>query len=114
MVCPFDVITYHPSFSAPEKSVVAIKCDNCIDRQRDGDIPACVEACKVNALEFGEINELVKSWRARYSETVSHVMSQITTGIPIEGTEAVPANVAAWRDWGAAVSVLNADGKKGA
>jgi carbon-monoxide dehydrogenase iron sulfur subunit len=114
MVCPFDVITYHPSFSAPEKSAVAFKCDNCIDRQRAGDIPACVEVCKVNALEFGEINELVKAWRAHYSETVSLVMSQITTGIPIEGTEAVPANVAAWRGWGAAVSVMNADGKKGA
>jgi len=114
MVCPFDVITYYNSASAPEKLTVAMKCDHCIDRQRAGDIPACVEACKVNALEFGEINELVKEWRVQYSASVSHVMSQIATGMPVEEMETVPANVAAWRGWGAAVSALNADGKKGA
>jgi carbon-monoxide dehydrogenase iron sulfur subunit len=114
MVCPFDVITYYPSASAPEKSIVATKCDHCIDRQRAGDIPACVEACKVNALVFGELNEIVKEARMQYSESVSHAMSQISTGVPVEEFELVPANVAAWRDWGAAVSVLNANGKKGA
>jgi anaerobic carbon-monoxide dehydrogenase iron sulfur subunit len=114
MVCPFDVITYYPSAKAAEKATVAIKCDHCIDRQRVGDIPACVEACKVNALEFGEINELVKEWRMQYSQTVSQVMGQIATGAPVKELETIPANVTAWRDWGAAVSVLNADGKKGA
>jgi carbon-monoxide dehydrogenase iron sulfur subunit len=114
MVCPFDVITYYPSAKAAEKATVAIKCDHCIDRQRVGDIPACVEACKVNALEFGEINELVKEWRMQYSQTVSQVMGQIATRAPVKELETIPANVTAWRDWGAAVSVLNADGKKGA
>lgn len=112
MVCPFDVITYYPSANAPEKATVATKCDHCIDRQRTGDIPACVGACKVNALVFGEINELVKESRVQYSQTVSQVMGQIATGAAIEEMETVPANVAAWRGWGAAVSVLNADGKK--
>jgi Fe-S-cluster-containing dehydrogenase component len=108
------VITYYPSASAPEKTTVATKCDHCIDRQRVGDTPACVEACKVNALEFGEVNELVKASRVQYSKTVSQVMSQIATGTPVEEMDSVPANIAAWRGWGAAVSVLNANGKKGA
>ena len=109
MVCPFDVITYYASPEAPEKDAVAIKCNHCIGRQREGQIPACVEVCKVQALEFGEINELVKSARTRYSETVSLAVGEIDREIT-----AVPANVGAWRGWGTAVTNLNANGKKGA
>ncbi|MGD8406457.1 MAG: 4Fe-4S dicluster domain-containing protein [Anaerolineales bacterium] len=109
MVCPFDVITFYASADSPEKVTIAIKCNHCIGRQRQGQIPACVEACKVNALEFGEINELVKSARTRYSESVSVAVGQI------EGQEAViPANVNAWRNYGTAVTHLNTNGKKGA
>jgi carbon-monoxide dehydrogenase iron sulfur subunit len=109
MVCPFDVISYYASVDAPEKATIAIKCNHCIDRQRQGQVPACVEVCKVDALAFGEINELVKSARTRYSETVSVAVA----GIDREITS-LPANVDAWREWGKVVTSLNADGKKGA
>jgi carbon-monoxide dehydrogenase iron sulfur subunit len=108
LVCPFDVITYYPAATAPEKSAVATKCDHCIERQRMGLIPACVEACKVNALEFGEINELAKAARTRYSETVSIAVGEIKSEML-----ALPANLSAWRGIGAAVTHLNTDGKKG-
>ncbi len=109
MVCPFDVISYYASPDAPEKVAVAIKCNHCIGRQRQGKIPACADACKVGALAFGEINELVKSARTRYSETVSVAIGEIGSEIT-----ALPANVDAWRDWGTVVTNLNANGKKGA
>lgn len=109
MVCPFDVITYYPAADAPEKVNIAIKCDQCITRQREGLMPACVEACKVNALEFGEINELVKAARTQYSAAVSLAVGQLNTEIT-----GIPENVDAWRDWGAAVRNLNENGKKGA
>lgn len=109
MVCPFDVITYFPTAVAPEKELVAIKCDHCIERQREGLIPACVEACKVGALKFGEINELVKEARTQYSEVVSVAVGQLSTEIT-----ALPPNVSAWREWGVVVKNLNVDGKKGA
>jgi carbon-monoxide dehydrogenase iron sulfur subunit len=109
MVCPFDVITYFPLAAAPERAVVAVKCDHCIERQRNGLGPACVESCKVYALEFGEINELVKSARTRYSEAVSVAVGQVSQQVT-----ALPANVEAWRGYGAAVTHLNANGKKGA
>ena len=108
MVCPFDVITFHASAGAPGRIVIAIKCNHCIGRQRQGQIPACVEVCKAGALEFGEINELVKSARTRYSETVSVVVGQVS---PQEA--AIPANIEAWRNFGAAVTHLNSNGKKG-
>jgi carbon-monoxide dehydrogenase iron sulfur subunit len=109
MVCPFDVITYHALAVASERPVVAVKCDHCIERQRMGAIPICVEACKAGALEFGEINEMVKSARTRYSETVSIAVGQV--GMQVS---AIPANVQAWRGYGAAVTHLNSNGKKGA
>jgi carbon-monoxide dehydrogenase iron sulfur subunit len=109
MVCPFDVITYHALAVASERPVVAVKCDHCIERQRMGAIPICVEACKAGALEFGEINEMVKTARTRYSETVSIAVGQV--GMQVS---AIPANVQAWRGYGAAVTHLNSNGKKGA
>jgi hypothetical protein len=66
-----------------------------------------VEACKAGALEFGEINELVKSARTRYSETVSIAVGQVGAQ-----AAAIPANVEAWRNFGAAVTHLNANGRK--
>lgn len=34
--------------------MVAVKCDNCVDRQSQGLVPACVEVCMTNALTFEE------------------------------------------------------------
>jgi carbon-monoxide dehydrogenase iron sulfur subunit len=108
MVCPFDVITYFPLAAARERPVVAVKCDHCIERQRMGLIPACVESCKVGALEFGEINEMAKAARTRYSQAVSVAVGQVSPQIT-----ALPGNIEAWRGYGAAVTHLNANGKKG-
>lgn len=108
MVCPFDVITYHPLAAAPEKAYVAIKCDHCIERQRQGQIPACVEACKVNALEFGEINELTRKARTRYSAAVSVAVGQISSEIT-----GLPAQIDAWRKWGESVTRINLEDGKG-
>jgi carbon-monoxide dehydrogenase iron sulfur subunit len=109
MVCPFDVITYYPSMQAPERSSVATKCDQCIDRLREGKSPACVEACKVDALEYGEINELVKTARTHFSEMVSAAVGRV----PSEITK-LPTQVEGWRAWGSVVTTLNTDGRKGA
>jgi carbon-monoxide dehydrogenase iron sulfur subunit len=111
MVCPFDAVTFHSHYLAAEKPQVAIKCDACIERQRQGEIPACVEACKVGALEFGEVNELVRAARERYSE-------RLLESIGVAGTAPAPTpsplSIQIWRDWGKAVTALNDDGKKGA
>jgi len=99
MVCPFDVITFYPSHEAVLDKPVAIKCDHCVDRQREGRIPACVEACKVGALVFGDINELVKAARTELAKSVS-----VGIGGAVEDIEAatvrLPPNVEVWRDLG--------------
>jgi Fe-S-cluster-containing dehydrogenase component len=125
MVCPFDVITYHPVAgpSAPYIAAtttgpgrvaatasgagdgnatrpVAVKCDACIVRQREGRIPACVEVCKVGALQFGDVNAFVAAGQRRETVTV------LTATSPTEAARStLPAAdpLEAWRELGASV-----------
>jgi carbon-monoxide dehydrogenase iron sulfur subunit len=101
MVCPFDVITFYASYRAKLDKAVAIKCDHCIERLRRDEIPACVEACKVGALVFGDVNQLVKMARTKLAQTVSVAVGQIEPAMA-----RLPANVEAWRDLGRTISQI--------
>ncbi len=101
MVCPFDVITYGRTWTVALRKDIAVKCDHCIERQHRGEIPACVEACKVGALEFGQINELVKKARTRLSEEVSVAVGEIRPEVV-----RIPENINAWRKLGEQISQL--------
>jgi anaerobic carbon-monoxide dehydrogenase iron sulfur subunit len=84
MVCPFSAITFHRTPAT--NTFVSYKCDDCIDRQKDGKEPACVEACKAGALVFGDINEIISGLK-------KDVVMEITKDIKgIEPSE-VPANI---------------------
>lgn len=107
IVCPFDVITYHPladgataasatsAHAAASPPPVAVKCDGCVARLQAGLIPACVEACKDGALRFGELNDLVVGGQRRETAVV---LAASTMSRP---TPSVPATVEAWRALGA-------------
>jgi len=95
MVCPFDVITFHANSHAMPARLVATKCDGCIDRLRRGDEPACAETCKVEALVFGDLNELIRTGRMRDSVVA------ITATTALDPAHArTPDTVAGWRHWG--------------
>ncbi len=79
MACPFGVLRFHCEFTAPPNKRVAVKCDNCYERQSQGLIPACVEACKVGALTFEELDDALK----RKTDEVSH--SVMLEGAPSVG-----------------------------
>ncbi len=95
MVCPFDAVTFHIQSNGHPPAVVATKCDGCADRVRRGVEPACAEACKVDALVFGELNELIRAGRANDSFAVLTVRKAEESIRP-----EVPDNVLGWRDWG--------------
>lgn len=95
IVCPFDVITYHPLADGRTARTVALKCDACVDRLRAGGMPACVEVCKVGALEFGELNELVAAGRRRETAAI------LAATTMVEPTAPVPETIVAWRSLGA-------------
>jgi carbon-monoxide dehydrogenase iron sulfur subunit len=108
MVCPFDVITFFTTPKVNSGKAVAIKCDNCIERQRQGRQPACVEICKVDALQFGDINELAQKARTKLGQSISVAVGQIK---PEEAK--VPPYFQAWRDWGEEVGRVNEKKQEG-
>lgn len=71
MACPFGVIRYHEDCGAPPEKIVAVKCDNCMERQSIGMIPACVEMCKTGALTFEEPDRALKRKTDEISRSVS-------------------------------------------
>lgn len=101
MVCPFDALTFYPLASDPERPV-AIKCDQCVSRLKDGREPACVEACKVGALEFGEINELIRKARTRLALRISFAAGEFRPEMAH-----LPRTYEAWQRWGEAVGEIN-------
>ena len=59
------------------KSIV--KCDFCIERIREGKVPACVEACPTGALKFGLAEEILK-------EVAKEKAKQLISGVaPVTG-----------------------------
>lgn len=101
MVCPFDVLTYYPTGNGMPVRVVALKCDGCVDRTEQGEVPACVEACKVGALVYGEMNDLVKAGRLRETRAVL-----TATMLTQPSAKAASETVAGWRAWGIEVSQI--------
>ena len=97
VVCPFDVVTFHPLAGTLEpEALVAVKCDGCVARVSRGETPACVESCKVDALVYGELNELVAAGRLRESAAVLAAAGPTPT--PIPGGDPL----AGWHSFGAA------------
>ena len=62
IACPFGVI------DVDRQDGRAWKCTLCYDRQRDGLIPACAQACPTQSIQFGEVEELHDRARARVGQ----------------------------------------------
>ena len=63
-VCPFGVITMR------RDGKVAGKCDQCVERQKEGRGPACVAACKTGALKFLTMDEITAKKRRAAAEAL--------------------------------------------
>lgn len=108
MVCPFDVVTFHAQGNEAPATITATKCDGCIDRVQQGRVPACVEACKVSALVFGELNDLVKAGRTRETSAVLTASLAHKPQAPL-----APDHVESWRAWGTAAKHVNEEVQHG-
>ena len=92
MACPFGIIRFQAVHQLDTDRTVNAKCDNCIERQKEGQIPACAEACKTGALVFGDANDLIRVSRKDF--TTRLITSE---GTDVEVTR-IPPNVKAFWD----------------
>jgi len=99
--CPFSVPTYEWEKRAPKVR----KCTMCHERQKEGKITACAEACPTEATVFGDRDELIEVARARIKEDpdlyVNHIYGEkeiggtsvlIISNVPLE-TLGFPGNL---------------------
>ncbi len=91
MACPFGIIQFQRIQKYELNREVNAKCDNCIGRLEGGGIPACAEACKTGALEFGEINDLIRVARTDFTALI------ITSHGDDREVPAIPENIKAFQ-----------------
>jgi Fe-S-cluster-containing dehydrogenase component len=104
VVCPFAVITFYSLPDGPDPTIaVSVKCDGCIERQRRGEVPACVEVCKVDALVYGELNELLRASRLRQSAVA---LAEVTATDAARSGDALTP----WRQWAEEVKDMSLTG----
>jgi carbon-monoxide dehydrogenase iron sulfur subunit len=92
MACPFGVLTYAPLYLAPDKRAVALKCDQCPDREGVGRAPACVDACKVGALTYGEWQETQEDKGRALAQAVFASLQPTREAEP-----SLPGSIQTWR-----------------
>jgi formate dehydrogenase iron-sulfur subunit len=60
--CPYGVIEIRPEDGR------AFKCTLCYDRLKEGQTPACAQACPTESIQFGEVSELQQRADQRLAE----------------------------------------------
>ncbi len=91
MACPFGVLTYRPVHAAPDKAAVALKCDQCPDREKTGKVPACVAACKVGALTYGD-------WEGTQADKGRSIARAFFATLPASEDTTTPPLIRLWRE----------------
>ena len=71
MACPYGVLRFHEDHTAPPGRAVAVKCDNCDARTAQGLVPACVDACKTDALIYDELDRAMEEKTRAVARSVS-------------------------------------------
>lgn len=83
VACPFQIPAYE-YLKALEARVV--KCDWCVDRQKENKLPACVEICPVEALIFGKRSNLIEIAREKIKSDPQRYIDHIYGEKEVGGT----------------------------
>jgi molybdopterin-containing oxidoreductase family iron-sulfur binding subunit len=74
---PRDIADKHsPEFQLVHKKGTVGKCDFCSHRAHDGDLPACVVGCPMDAIYFGDLNEDAVTNKSGKTLSVSKVLAK--------------------------------------
>ena len=83
VACPFQV----PAFQFDKAlNPLIMKCDFCFSRTEKGKLPACVEICPVEAITYGNRNELIKVARERIKNYPDRYINHIYGEYEVGGT----------------------------
>ena len=78
--CPFDIPKYEYESWKPKVQ----KCSLCWERLEEGKVPACVEACPVEAIRFGKRRDLIEMGRVQIAKEpenyVHHIYGEAEAG----------------------------------
>ena len=80
--CPFGVPTY--DWNNPLGLIH--KCEMCIERLQEGEVPACVADCPAGALRFGRRSDLLVQAHARISSNPGRYVDQVYGEFEAGGT----------------------------
>jgi formate dehydrogenase iron-sulfur subunit len=80
--CPFGVPTY--DWNNPLGLIH--KCEMCIERLNEGELPACVSSCPAGALRFGRRTDLLTQAHARISSNPGRYIDQVYGEFEAGGT----------------------------
>ena len=73
LACPFHI----PRYEWEEAVPFVRKCSMCFDRLEDGLVPACVEACPNDALQFGEREKLLREAHGAINAAGGRYMNRV-------------------------------------
>jgi formate dehydrogenase iron-sulfur subunit len=81
--CPFGVPTFDWESGLLDQALIR-KCDFCADRQKEGKLPACIEACPTKAVIFGDREALLAEAKERIrqhpEQYVDHIYGETEAG----------------------------------
>jgi formate dehydrogenase iron-sulfur subunit len=82
MACPFGIPRYEWKSTTP----YVRKCQFCAERQAQGKLPACAEACPTGAVKFGVRSELITEAKGRISAAPGKYVNYIYGETEVGGT----------------------------
>lgn len=83
IACPFQIPAFEYNKALQPK---IMKCDFCIDRQKEGKLPACVEICPTETLTFGKRKDLIEIARERIKRKPDRYLNHILGEHEVGGT----------------------------
>jgi formate dehydrogenase iron-sulfur subunit len=83
VACPFQVPVFEYDKALNPK---IRKCDFCFERTQQGQLPACVEVCPVEALTYGRFYEIYKLAHDKIDENPDRYVNHIFGGFEVGGT----------------------------
>jgi len=96
VACPFDVPKFEWSKAAPK----IVKCELCVDRQKQGLEPACVATCPRQAVIFGKRDALLSEAKARIAKDPGLYQPKVYGEHDLGGTQVLYLSAVPFKELG--------------